>query len=64
MLSLLEFHSIKKGIVYVLSTGKIIYLYDVVFDENISIALAYTSQPYSDAMDMRPSVTYTFCMRL
>ena len=26
-----------------------------------SSALAYTSQPYSEAMDMRPTVTYTPC---
>ena len=44
---------------YVPSTRKIIYSYDVVFDENISSALAYMSLPYSEAMDMRPSVTYT-----
>ena len=31
---------------YVPSTRKIIYSYDVVFDESFSIALAYTSQPY------------------
>ena len=45
--------------VYVPITRKIIYSYDVVFDEKHSSALAYTSQPYSEAMDMRPSVKYT-----
>ena len=44
---------------YVPSTRKIISSYDVVFEESFSSALAYTSQPYSDAMAMRPAVTYT-----
>ena len=44
---------------YVPSTRKIIYSYDFVFDESFSSALAYTSQPYSEAMPMRPEVTYT-----
>ena len=44
---------------YVPSTRKIISSYDVVFDEIFSIALAYTSRPYSEAMVMRPAVTYT-----
>ena len=29
------------------------------FDESFSSALSYTSQPYLEAMAMRPSVTYT-----
>ena len=45
--------------VYVPSKGKIISSYDVVFDESFSSALAYTSRPYSKAMVMRPTVTYT-----
>ena len=50
----------QKGyLVYVHSTRKIISSYDVVFDENISSVLAYMSQPYSEAMVMRPVVTYT-----
>ena len=50
----------QKGyLVYVPSTRKIISSYDVVFDESFSSALAYTSRPYSEAMAMRPSVTYT-----
>ena len=44
---------------YVTSTRKVISLYDVVFDKNISSALSYTSRPYSEAMAMRLSVTYT-----
>ena len=44
-----------------MSTRKIISSYDAVFYENISSALAYTSQPYSEAMAMRPAVTYTLC---
>ena len=50
----------QKGyLVYVPSTRKIISSYDVVFDESFSSALAYTSQPYSEEMTMRPAVTYT-----
>ena len=49
----------KGYILYVPSTRKIIYSYDVVFDEKHSSALAYTSRPYSEAMAMRPSVTCT-----
>ena len=50
----------QKGyLVYVPSTRKIISSYDVVFDEKNSSALAYTSRPYSEAMVMRPAVTYT-----
>ena len=47
---------LKGYIVYVPSTSKIIYSYDVVFDESFSIVLAYTSRPYSEAMAMCPSV--------
>ena len=43
---------------YVPSTRNIISSYDVVFDESFSSALAYTSQPYSEAMVMHPAVTY------
>ena len=32
---------------------------DIVFDESFSSALSYTSRPYSEAMAMRPAVTYT-----
>ena len=49
----------KLYLVYVPSTREIISSYDVVFDENNSSALAYTSQTYSEAMEMRPTVTYT-----
>ena len=45
--------------VYVPSTRKIIFSYDVVFDEIFSSALVYTSRPYSEAMGMRLEVTYT-----
>ena len=52
----------QKGyLVYVPSIRKIIYSYDVVFDESLSSAKAYTSQPYSEAMSMRQEVTYTPC---
>ena len=46
-------------LVNVLSTRKIISSYDVVFDESFSSALSYNLQPYSEAMAMRLSVTYT-----
>ena len=52
----------QKGyIVYVPSTRKIIYSYDVVSDESFSSALEYTSQPYPESMSMRSSVTHTTC---
>ena len=44
---------------YVPSTRKVISLYDVVFDKNISSALSYTSRPYLEAMAMLLAVTYT-----
>ena len=46
---------------YVPSTRKIISSYDVLFDESLSSALAYTLQPYSEAMVKRLAVTYTPC---
>ena len=46
---------------YVPSSRNIIYSYNVVFDESLSRALAYTSRPYSEAMAMRPDVIYTPC---
>ena len=44
---------------YVPSTRKVISLYDVVYDESFSSAVSYTSWLYSEAMAMRPAVTYT-----
>ena len=50
----------RKGyLVYIPRTRKIISSYDVVFDESFPSELAYTSQTYSEAMAMRPEVTYT-----
>ena len=49
----------KLYLVYVTSKRKIISSYDVVFDESFSSVLVYTSRPYSEAMEMRPAVTYT-----
>ena len=50
----------QKGyIVHVPSTRKIISSYDVVFNGSFSSALAYTSQPYAEVIDMRPTVAYT-----
>ena len=51
----------KLYLVYVPSTRKIIYSYNVVFDESFSSALAYTSRTYSEAMAMRLDVTYALC---
>ena len=48
---------------YVPSTRKIISSYDVVFYEIFYSALAYTSQPCSEVMTMRPAVTYTPCAK-
>ena len=44
---------------YVPSTRKVISSYDTLFDESFSSALSYTSQSYSEAMEMRPAVMYT-----
>ena len=50
----------QKGyLVYVPSTGKLISSYDIKFDESFVSALSYSSRPYSEAMAMRPAVTYT-----
>ena len=50
----------QKGyLVYVISTRKIISSYDVVFNEIFYSLLAYTPQPYSEAMAMRLKVMYT-----
>ena len=46
-------------LVYVSGTRKIIYSYYVIFDESFSSTLAYALQPYVEAMDMRPAVSYT-----
>ena len=51
----------KVYLVYVPSTRKIMSSYDFGFYEKISSALAYTSKPYSEAMAIRPAVTYTPC---
>ena len=44
---------------YIPRTIKIISSYDVVFNESFSSALAYTSRPYSEVMEMHLAVTYT-----
>ena len=46
---------------YIPSIRKIISSYNVVFDESFSSVLAYTSQPYSEAIVMRPDVKYAPC---
>ena len=50
----------KKGyLVYLPGTRKIISSCDVIFDESFSSTLAYMSQPYAEAISMRPAVSYT-----
>ena len=50
----------RKGyLVYVPSTRKVIFSYEVKFDESFVSALSYSSRPYAEAMAMRPAVTYT-----
>ena len=50
----------QKGyLVYVLSTRNVISSYNFVFDKKKSSALSYTSRPYSEAMAMCQTVTYT-----
>ena len=50
----------QKGyLVYVPSTRKVISSYDILFEESFSSELSYTSRPYSEAMAMRPEVTFT-----
>ena len=44
---------------YVPITRKIIYSYDVIFDESFSSTLAYTSQTYAESVAMRLAVSYT-----
>ena len=56
-------HHQKGYIVHVQSTRKIVSSYDVIFDEIFFSALAYTSKPYSEAMVMRPAVTYKPCAK-
>ena len=49
----------QKGyIVYVSHKRNITSSYDVVFDNILSSALAYTSQIYPESMNMQPAVTY------
>ena len=50
----------QKGyLVYVPSTIKVNSSYNVVFEESVSSAFSYTPRPYAEAMEMRPTVTYT-----
>ena len=44
---------------YIPSTRMVISSYDVVFDKSVYSALSYTTQPYSEAVAMRPAVTFT-----
>ena len=47
--------------VYVPSTRKIIYSYDVFFYEKKSSTLAYTPQPYAEVMAVCTAVSYKPC---
>ena len=49
----------KRYLVYVPSTRNVISSYDVLFEESVSSVFSYTSRPYSEAISMRPAVTYT-----
>ena len=50
----------QKGyLVYTPITRKVISSYGFAFDKKKSSTLAYKSQPYSEAMAVRPAVTYT-----
>ena len=49
---------LKVYLVHVPRKLKIVYLYDVVVNGILSSALLYTSQPYEEAMDMRPAISY------
>ena len=40
------------------NTHKIVSSHDILFDKTISSVLAYTESPYSEALDMRPAVSY------
>ena len=51
----------KGDLLYVPSTRMIISSYYVVFDESLFSALAYTPQPYPEAITMCPAVMYTPC---
>ena len=48
----------KEYLVYILITSKICSSHAVIFYENFSSVLEYTSRPYSDALATRPSVVY------
>ena len=49
----------KRYLVHIPSRRKIISSCNVVFDEKNSIALAYMSQPYAEAIAVCPAVSYT-----
>ena len=51
----------KLYLVYVPSTSKIISSYDVVFDERFSSTISYTSQHYTEVINIRPAVSYIPC---
>ena len=49
----------QKGyLVYVPNTRKIVSSHDIVFDETFSSALSYKIRPYSEVLDMQPTVSY------
>ena len=48
----------KGGLVYVPSTHKTVSSHDILFDKTFSSALEYTTRTYSDAIIIRPEVSY------
>ena len=49
----------QKGyILYISHKHNIVSSYNIIFDDILSSNLKYTSQPYSEAMDMQPAVLY------
>ena len=49
----------QKGyLVYVPIKRKMLSSHDILFDNSFSSALAYTSRPYLEAIDMPPAVSY------
>ena len=49
----------QKGcLVYVPSTHKIVFSYDVVYNKTFYSALEYTPHPYSEALTVQPAVSY------
>ena len=58
VVSLLQSHSIKKGILFTYHKDRKYYLHTMFFsNESFSIALEYTAQPYAESISMRPDLS-------